>query len=57
MQNYNNRQKTYEESLAVASVKWQPVNSPTYDVETSFVKGTIYPSLDKPFYGKGGCCK
>jgi hypothetical protein len=46
-----------DESLAVATVKWQPVGSKTYDIEKSFMRGTIYPALDKPFLGKGGCCQ
>ncbi len=46
-----------EEPLAMAFVKWQPAGSRTYDIEKSFMQGTIYPALDKPFLGKGGCCK
>ena len=42
-------------SLAVASVIRQPYNSTTYDVKTSFLRGTIYPDLDKPYLGRGGC--
>ncbi len=43
--------------LAEARVTVQPPDSPTYDISTAFVKGTIYKELDKPFFGKGGCCK
>ena len=43
-------------SLAVASVIRQPYNSTTYDVKTAFLRGTIYPDLDKPYLGRGGCC-
>lgn len=30
-----------------------------YDLQTGFQKGTMFPELDKPFYGAGGtiCCK
>ena len=42
-------------SLAVASVIRQPYNSTTYDVKTAFLRGTIYPDLDKPYLGRGGC--
>ena len=44
-------------SLAVASVITQPYNSKTYDLSTAFMRGTIYPDLDKPYIGKGGCRK
>lgn len=59
MQIYNNARQMPDiyESLAVAKVKMQPLNSPTYDLSTAFIKGTIYPSLDKPFIGKGRCHK
>lgn len=42
-------------SLAVAHVTNQPYGSPTYDIETALIRGTIYKDLDKPFLGKGGC--
>lgn len=42
-------------SLAVASVIRQPYNSTTYDIKTAFIRGTIYPDLDKPYLGRGGC--
>lgn len=59
MQIYNNGRQMTEiyESLAVASVKNQPLNSKTYDLCTAFIKGTIYPALDKPFTGKGRCLR
>ncbi len=41
--------------LAMAGVVWQKSGSPVFDMETAFVKGTIYKELDKPFLGKGGC--
>lgn len=45
------------DSLAVASVINQPYNSKTYDLSTAFMRGTIYPALDKPYVGRGGCRK
>lgn len=39
--------------LARTYVVVQSENSPTYDIETAFTKGTIYKDLDKPFLG--GC--
>ena len=42
-------------SLAVAGVIRQPYNSTTYDIKTAFIRGTIYPDLDKPYLGRGGC--
>lgn len=42
-------------SLAVASVVMQPLGSETYCLDAAFLNGTIYPSLNKPFMGKGGC--
>ena len=44
-------------SLAVAMVNNQPYNSRTYDLCTAFMNGTIYPDLNKPFLGRGGCFK
>ncbi len=44
-------------SLAVAFVINQPYNSRTYDLSTAFMQGTIYPDLDKPYLGRGGCKK
>ncbi len=41
--------------LAMAGVVWQKSESPTYDVDTAFVQGTIFKELDKPFLGRGGC--
>lgn len=42
--------------LAEARVCFQKPGSPTYDIETAFVRGTVYKELDKPFLG-GGCRK
>lgn len=42
--------------LAEARVCFQKPGSPTYDIETAFVIGTVYKELDKPFLG-GGCRK
>ncbi len=44
-------------SLAVGMVNNQPYNSRTYDLCTAFMNGTIYPDLNKPFLGRGGCRK
>lgn len=41
--------------LAMGGVSWQRPESPTYDIQTAFVVGTIYKELNKPFMGKGGC--
>lgn len=50
-------EQTKINSLAVASVINQPYNSKTYDLSTAFMRGTIYPDLDKPYTGRGGCRK
>lgn len=42
--------------LAMAYVPKQKLCE-VYDVETALVNGTLFPELDKPFLGKGGCCK
>lgn len=55
MQMYPNpKPQPVNEPLAVAYVKNQSSGSKTYDIQTALIKGTIYPSLDKPFIGKGG---
>lgn len=41
-------------SLAVGMVVTQPFNSPTYDLSKAFMRGTIYPDLDKPYIGRSG---
>lgn len=28
----------------------------TYSCGQALVRGTLFPALDKPFMGKGGCC-
>lgn len=40
-------------ALAMAYVPWQKWND-TYDVHQGLECGTIFPVLNKPFYGKGG---
>ncbi len=57
---YNNQRRMPEmpvtpEPLAMARVVNQKPNSPTYDIETAFVKGTVFKQLDKPFLGRGAC--
>ena len=42
--------------LAMAYVPWQEWKN-LYSAEKAFCKGTIFEDLDKPFSGKGGCCK
>ena len=41
-------------TLAMAYVPWQTWED-TYDVHKGLECGTIFPVLNKPFYGKGGC--
>ena len=38
-------------ALAIAYVRWQYLDS-VYDPEEGFSHGTIFPDLDKPFYGR-----
>ena len=38
-------------ALAIAYVKWQDFGN-VYEAEEGFVRGTIFPDLDKPFYGR-----
>lgn len=45
------------ESYAVATVKYQRPDSPTYDLATAFMQGTVFKELDKPFMGKGVCTR
>ena len=40
--------------LAMAYVPWQTWEN-LHDVHKGFQRGTVFESLDKPFYGKGGC--
>ena len=42
--------------LAMAYVPWQFFND-TYEPDKALQYGTIFPELNKPFYGKGGCLK
>lgn len=42
-----------ETPLAMAYVPWQEWGD-TYPENTALEKGTIFPSLDYPFYGKEG---
>lgn len=39
-------------SFAMAYVPFQQNNSQLYAVHKGFESGTMYPELDKPFYGK-----
>lgn len=38
-------------SLAIAYVKWQTMGN-VYNPEEGLKAGTIFPCLDKPFYGR-----
>lgn len=40
--------------VAMAYVPWQYFEE-TYEPDKAFQYGTIFPELNKPFYGKGGC--
>lgn len=42
--------------IAMAYVPWQEFKD-LYSAEKAFCRGTIFEELDKPFLGKGGCCK
>lgn len=44
-----------EKSLGMAYVPWQQNFGNVYDLDKAFCKGTIFPCLDKPFLGRGGC--
>ena len=38
-------------AYAIAYVRWQQLEN-VYEVEEGFTQGTIFPCLDKPFYGR-----
>ena len=38
-------------ALVIAYVKWQSLGS-VYEPEQGLMAGTIFPCLDKPFYGR-----
>ena len=40
-----------ETAYAIAYVRWQEL-SQVYDPEESLKQGTLFPALDKPFYGR-----
>ena len=42
--------------IAMAYVPWQEWRN-LYGAEKALHRGTIFEELDKPFSGKGGCCK
>ena len=42
--------------VAMAYVPWQEFKD-LYPIEKALCRGTIFQELDKPFLGKGGCCK
>ena len=41
-------------AVAMAYVPWQFFQE-TYEPDKALQYGTIFPELNKPFYGKGGC--
>ncbi len=43
-------------AIAMAYVPWQFMHE-TYEPEKALQCGTIFPELNKPFLGKGGCPK
>ncbi|MCI8860343.1 MAG: spore coat associated protein CotJA [Lachnospiraceae bacterium] len=43
-------------AIAMAYVPWQFMHE-TYEPDKALQYGTIFPELNKPFYGKGGCMK
>lgn len=38
-------------ALAIAYVRWQELEN-VYEPEEAYARGTIFPCLDKPFYGR-----
>ena len=40
--------------VGMAYVPWQHFHE-TYELDKALQYGTIFPELNKPFYGKGGC--
>ena len=38
-------------ALAIAYVRWQDLND-VYEPEVALKNGTLFPELDKPFYGR-----
>lgn len=38
-------------ALAIAYVRWQEIGN-VYEPEKALVQGTLFPELDKPFYGR-----
>ena len=54
--NHQNRSAFPEDTaLAIAYVKWQEFGD-VYEAEEGFRHGTIFPALDKPFYGRRARC-
>ena len=50
----NNSAKTpfpEDPALAISYVRWQNLYN-VYEPEKALVQGTIFPELDKPFYGR-----
>lgn len=51
MQNHTKPSFPDETALAIAYVRWQEFGD-VYEPEDGFTRGTIFPELDKPFYGR-----
>lgn len=50
------RDPLYSLPLAMAYVPWQRWNQ-TYELDKALMCGTLFPELNKPFYGKRGGCR
>ena len=44
-----------EPALAIGYVRWQE-SGDVYEPEKALMRGTLFPDLDKPFYGRRGHC-
>lgn len=42
-----------QQQVTMAYVPWQELRT-VYEPEKGLMTGTIFPELDKPFYGRGG---
>lgn len=51
MQHQNKQPFPENPALAIAYVRWQEMGN-VYEPEEAYSRGTIFPDLDKPFYGR-----
>lgn len=51
MQRQNKPPFPEDPALAIAYVRWQTMGN-VYEPEEAYSRGTIFPDLDKPFYGR-----